>query len=253
MSGHGNKGGAGKNGSVGAGDYEVGYGKPPKHAQYKAGQTGNRKGRPRRARGKHMDLKAHLQPTNDIILEEAYALVEVRSGHRKVKMPAIQAVMKATVKSAVEGAQMSQRTFMEWTRHVEKQAAELNLQIFGTLHRYKRRCTREFRECRAAGRPAPEFLPHPDDIVLNWETLTAEVRGPATPEAKAELDERLKERDDWEQDFAWACKIYENLGRTEAGLLNALLSQNNYDLINVSLPERYQKELEGRLRNPVCS
>ena len=27
--------------------YEVGYGKPPKHTQFKPGQSGNRKGRPR--------------------------------------------------------------------------------------------------------------------------------------------------------------------------------------------------------------
>lgn len=31
-------------------DYEVGYRKPPRHSQYKLGQSGNLKGRPRRAR-----------------------------------------------------------------------------------------------------------------------------------------------------------------------------------------------------------
>ena len=29
------------------GDYEVGYGKPPKHSRFKPGQSGNPKGRPR--------------------------------------------------------------------------------------------------------------------------------------------------------------------------------------------------------------
>jgi len=28
-------------------DYEVGYGKPPKHGQFKPGQSGNPKGRPK--------------------------------------------------------------------------------------------------------------------------------------------------------------------------------------------------------------
>ena len=31
-------------------DYEVGYGKPPKHTRWKAGQSGNPKGRPKRPR-----------------------------------------------------------------------------------------------------------------------------------------------------------------------------------------------------------
>lgn len=31
-------------------DYEVGYGKPPKHSQYKAGQSGNPKGKPKKNR-----------------------------------------------------------------------------------------------------------------------------------------------------------------------------------------------------------
>ncbi|MET4805591.1 DUF5681 domain-containing protein [Limibacillus sp. MBR-115] len=30
-----------------SGDYEVGYGKPPKHSRFKSGQSGNPKGRPK--------------------------------------------------------------------------------------------------------------------------------------------------------------------------------------------------------------
>jgi hypothetical protein len=30
-----------------SGDYEVGYGKPPKHTRFKPGQSGNPKGRPK--------------------------------------------------------------------------------------------------------------------------------------------------------------------------------------------------------------
>jgi uncharacterized protein DUF5681 len=41
-------------------DYEVGFGKPPKSGQFKKGQSGNRKGRPKGARGLKTDLKAEL-------------------------------------------------------------------------------------------------------------------------------------------------------------------------------------------------
>lgn len=246
----GRAGDGGGNGGDDNGDYEVGYGKPPKHRQFMPGQSGNPKGRPRGARGKHKQLLAHLEPTTDIILEEAYALVPIREGGRAIKVPAIRAVAKATIKSAATGGQMAQKTFTQSTQEAERRVAELNTKVFETLRDYKLRCERERRECRAVGLPEPDFLPCPDDIFLNWYTLTAEVRGPTNAEEKAALELRLKERDAWEEDFVSARQIYEQVGRSELGLMNALISQNNFDIINLSLPERYQKELKGRLPNP---
>lgn len=40
--------------------HEVGYKKPPRHTQFKKGQSGNPKGRPKSARGLKTDLKAEL-------------------------------------------------------------------------------------------------------------------------------------------------------------------------------------------------
>ena len=37
------------------GSYEVGYGKPPKHTQFKKGQSGNPKGRPKQVQA-HMPV-----------------------------------------------------------------------------------------------------------------------------------------------------------------------------------------------------
>lgn len=41
-------------------DYDVGYGKPPKHTQFKKGQSGNPKGRRKGARGLKTDLREEL-------------------------------------------------------------------------------------------------------------------------------------------------------------------------------------------------
>lgn len=41
-------------------DYKVGYGKPPKHSQFKQGQSGNPKGRKKGSKGIKTDLRAQL-------------------------------------------------------------------------------------------------------------------------------------------------------------------------------------------------
>ncbi len=50
----------GKNAS---GDYEVGYGKPPKEHRFQPGQSGNPKGRKKGSRGLKTDLQAELDGT----------------------------------------------------------------------------------------------------------------------------------------------------------------------------------------------
>ncbi len=46
-----------------AGDYEVGYGKPPRHGRFRAGRSGNPAGRPKGPQTLPADLRAELQET----------------------------------------------------------------------------------------------------------------------------------------------------------------------------------------------
>jgi hypothetical protein len=46
--------------------YQVGYGKPPLHTRFQPGESGNKRGRPRGARGLKTDLKAALSGRHTI-------------------------------------------------------------------------------------------------------------------------------------------------------------------------------------------
>jgi hypothetical protein len=73
-------------------DYSVGYARPPKHTQYKPGQTGNPRGRPKK--------RASLQ---DIVTEVLFEKIEVRIGERTQKIASVSALMRITMNRAIKG------------------------------------------------------------------------------------------------------------------------------------------------------
>lgn len=72
--------------------YAVGYGKPPKHARFKPGQSGNPKGRPKGARGFGAELDQELNET-----------VTVTEGGRTRKLRKQTAMIKALIAKALKG------------------------------------------------------------------------------------------------------------------------------------------------------
>jgi hypothetical protein len=65
-------------------NYEVGYGKPPKHGQFKKGQSGNPKGRPKGSKNFKADLEAELK--EQIPLKESGTSQKVTKQRALIKM-----------------------------------------------------------------------------------------------------------------------------------------------------------------------
>lgn len=73
-------------------DYDVGYGKPPKSGQFKKGQSGNPKGRPKGAKGVKASLKRELESS-----------ITVRERGRVIKLSKAEVLAKGLVGDALKG------------------------------------------------------------------------------------------------------------------------------------------------------
>lgn len=84
------------------GDYEIGYGKPPKEHQFRPGQSGNPRGRPKGRRNLKTDLAEELAET-----------ILVREGERTRKVSKQQAMVKSLTAKAIKGDARSTRVLID--------------------------------------------------------------------------------------------------------------------------------------------
>ncbi len=73
-------------------EYEVGHGKPPKHTQFKPGESGNPKGRPKGTKNLATDLS-----------EELAEMIVVNEGGRQLKISKQRAMIKSLLAKALKG------------------------------------------------------------------------------------------------------------------------------------------------------
>jgi hypothetical protein len=76
----------------GSGDYEVGFGKPPKHTRFKPGQSGNPRGRPKGTKNLKTDL-----------MEELAEKILIREGDHARQVSKQRALLKALLTRGLKG------------------------------------------------------------------------------------------------------------------------------------------------------
>jgi hypothetical protein len=85
--------------------YEVGYGKPPKHTQFKPGRSGNSKGRPHGQRNFRTAVRDALQEK-----------VTIREGDRTRSVSRMDAIIRVTFNNALRSDAKALASFIQLAR-----------------------------------------------------------------------------------------------------------------------------------------
>jgi Family of unknown function (DUF5681) len=89
-------------------NYEVGFGKPPKHTQFHKGRSGNPKGRARGSRN-----------ASTLLDEALRERVIVAENGRRRKVTKLEVVLTQLVNKAAQGDHSATRLLLEWTERLQ--------------------------------------------------------------------------------------------------------------------------------------
>jgi hypothetical protein len=113
-----------------------------------------------------------------------------------------QAVMRSITNNAAKGNVRTQRLFTEMVGSTEASRKQENLELYEKVIDFKLLWEKEFKRCEQLGLPAPEPIPHPDDVIFDPRTGSVHFKGPVTKEEKANLDFLKQQKAIWEAEVA---------------------------------------------------
>ena len=166
-------------------DYEVGYRKPPKKSQFKKGQSGCSQGRPRKTPAMKFDpvFDGYF---GDVVLREAMRPVTMRENGQTIEISTLAAIVRAQNVAAIKGNQKAQASSIGLVKTVQDRVLDGRREFYQATVAYKERCRQTMAKCDRYHSQHPEFLPHPDDIVIDERTQDVRFNGPQTSDELAE-------------------------------------------------------------------
>ena len=165
----------------------VGYGKPPNSSQFKKGQSGNPKGRPRLATAPAEDRSAA-----SLTLCEAERVIFVRDGVRQ--MTQIEAILRSQYVSASKGSAYAQKHIIERYERAEIERSAVREAENQVWRKYIANGHRQLTLAAKEGTPPPLLLPHPDDVEID-PVRGVIFRGPCDTESLEQTYEQCALRD----------------------------------------------------------
>ena len=168
-------------------DPEVGYGRPPKATQFKPGQSGNPKGRPKGAKTRRFASGGHN--LRDALLAEMERIIVIQEGDQQVEMTQLQVIVRRIGQRAMLGGLKEAELFLRHTDRVQQRTQRQNERYVEVMTTYKVKAEAEVRRRQAKGiTDMSDILPHPDHIDIDFATGEVLITGPMSPREAAAIE-----------------------------------------------------------------
>jgi len=152
------------------------YRNPPIEHRFRKGVSGNIKGQPRKKRAL-VSTKVDGQPgigfedrIKSLAIEEAYRLITIREGDRVERIPVIQAILRKVAVAAANGNTRAQQNYLNLLIGAETDRRVASTQLLKTAIDYKEHWHHVLAERARKGTTGPEPVPHPDEVIIDYET-----------------------------------------------------------------------------------
>lgn len=176
---------------TGSAEWQVGYGKPPRHSRYQPGRSGNPQGRPKRA---DTDFSLDERPVLAAALKAAERKVTRRENGRVDEISTRDAVVQATILAALKGNPRSQALALKLLQDADDAHATEVRENNVFWQSYKTEMSAALAAAADRGAPPPSIFPHPDDIVIDRQK-GPRFLGPINEREQAKLGETIVLRD----------------------------------------------------------
>ena len=168
-------------------DPEVGYCRPPKATQFKPGQSGNPKGRPKGAKTRRFASGGHT--FHDALLAEMERIIVIQEGDQQVEITQLQAVLRRLMIMAMKGDIDAIRMLLRYAEQIQREDRQLHERLLEQMLKYKVKAEEELQRRQARGiTDMSDILPHPDHINIDFVTGEVLITGPMSPAEAAAIE-----------------------------------------------------------------
>jgi Family of unknown function (DUF5681) len=171
------------------------YRNPPIEHRFRKGVSGNSKGRPRKNRAL-VSTKVDGRPgigfedrIKSLAIEEAYRLITIREGDRTERIPVVQAILRKVAIAAANGNIRAQQNYLNLLIGAEADRRVANVEMLKTAVDYKEHWHHVLAERARKGTTGPEPVPHPDEVIIDYETGNIRIDGPVMEDQKQARDQ----------------------------------------------------------------
>ncbi|MEM6857917.1 MAG: DUF5681 domain-containing protein [Pseudomonadota bacterium] len=203
-------------------DYEIGYGKPPKHSQFKKGQSGNLAGRPRGAKNKKPP-KGIMNTIGQLMRNEAERTVTISENGERIEVPIAQVILRKMAADAAKGSDRARKEFLTLAMATQKQQIEDRASLFEAVINYRHNAWQEIERCKMLDIDPPDIIPHPSNVDICMQTGSVTITGPIDVGEQRQLEKWQTRKSDFEEELQM---LSEALELAEDDALKALIEED---------------------------